>query len=141
MNIPNKCARGYVRENATGRSACSTIDTNAHWLGVPADPVSFRHAEQHCVDVEELWPTDDAVARRHEEWVARSHARDVECKCMALYVNLICSVFEYTILIPDFGTYHTLETSTVLRRMRVSVLCGSISMMAIMGETKLTQCR
>jgi hypothetical protein len=75
----------------------------------------MRHAEQHCIDVEELWPTDDAVARHHEEWVARSHARDVERKCMALYMNLICFEFEYTILSPDTGTYHTLETSTVLR--------------------------
>jgi hypothetical protein len=69
VNIPNKCARGNVRENATGHSACSTVDMNAHWLGVLAKAVNIRHVGQHRIGVEELWPTDDVVARRHEEWV------------------------------------------------------------------------
>ena len=32
-------------------------------LGVLPEAVIFHHAEQHRIDVGELWPTDDTVAR------------------------------------------------------------------------------
>ena len=82
-----------------------------------AAAVNSRYAGQRCIDVEELWPKDDAVASRYEE-CAPIRAVDVERKRMALYVNLICSGSECTSS-SDSGTSHTLEASVILRRVGV----------------------
>ena len=69
--------------NATGPSTCSTTKMDAYWLRVLAAAVNSRYVGQRRIDVEELWPTDDAVARRYEE-CAPMRAAGVERKRMAL---------------------------------------------------------
>ena len=68
---------------------------NAYWLGVLAEAVNFAMWNSTALAWRSCGQQTTSWLAAMKSGLSRSHARDVERNCMALYVNPICSGFEY----------------------------------------------